>query len=41
MGDEEARGEKLMGDEKVNWGDKEVKEKPMGDEEAQEKTHGR
>jgi hypothetical protein len=36
-----------MGDEEVNWGDEEVREKPMGDEEVREmnrhggKTHGR
>ena len=30
-----------MGDEEVNWGDEEMREKPMGDEDAWGKTHGR
>ena len=30
-----------MGDEKINWGDKKVREKPMGDEEARGRECGR
>ena len=30
-----------MGDEEVNWGNEEVREKPMGDEEARRKECGR